>query len=75
MSQNDKRDATEGVREIARVSLLVSGLSVAACVMGLSLATTYGATAAKLRVANAATAITPIPMKYMLERAPLNATS
>lgn len=57
MSQNDKRDTREGVREIARVSLLVSGLSVAACVIGLSLATTYGATAAKLKVANAATAV------------------
>lgn len=53
MSQNDKRE-TEAVREIARVSLLASGLSVVACVMGLSLALAYGATAAKIEMANAA---------------------
>lgn len=58
MSQNDKREANEDVREIARVSLVASGLSVVACVMGLSLALAYGATAAKMKVANAATAIT-----------------
>lgn len=57
MSQNDNRD-NEAVREMARVSLLVSGLSVAACVMGLSLSLAYGATAAKLRVANAAASVT-----------------
>lgn len=58
MSQYDKRDAREGVGEIARVSLLVSVLSIVACVMGLSLSLTYGATAAKIAVANAAVSLT-----------------
>lgn len=57
MSKYGKRVANEDVREIARVSLLASGLSVLACVMGLSLSLTYGATAAKINVANAANAI------------------
>ena len=46
MSQNDKRNGNESVREIARVSLLASGLSVAACVMGLSIGVAYGASGA-----------------------------
>lgn len=48
MSQNDTRNGSgiEGMREIARVSLLASGLSVAACVMGLTIGVAYGASGA-----------------------------
>lgn len=58
MSQNGKRKDEEGdsVREIARVSLLASGLSVAACVMGLSIGAAYGASTAGSGAAAAAPA-------------------
>lgn len=63
MSQNDKRndDDGDGVREIARVSLLASGLSVAACVMGLSIGAAYGASTAE------STAATPTPAAAVLK--------
>lgn len=55
MSQNDKRKdgGGDGVREIARVSLLASGLSVAACVMGLTIGAAYGASGAETAAAAA----------------------
>lgn len=57
MSRIVSHDPREGVREIARASLLASGLSVAACVMGLSLSFAYGAIAAAPKAATAAGSI------------------